>query len=64
MTSPRRSRGALTASQASAPAQVIVLESPWIERAATSVVGALGNGKGEARKSEKDQAGDHGALRA
>ena len=35
MTSPRRSRGAVTASHASAPAHVIVLDSPWIRRAAT-----------------------------
>ena len=52
MTAPRRSDGATTASQASAPAQVVVLENPWTKRAAPSVA-AL----------PQEKAGDDGALR-
>ena len=39
ISSPRRSRGVATVSQASAPAQVVVLEAPWTKRASPSAHG-------------------------
>ena len=39
ISSPRRSRGVATVSQASAPAHVTVLETPWTNRASPSVQG-------------------------
>ena len=39
ISSPRRSRGAANVSQANAPAQVIVLETPWTNRAMPSAHG-------------------------
>ena len=39
ISSPRRSRGVATVSQASAPAQVVVLETPWTNRASPSAQG-------------------------
>ena len=55
ISSPRRSRGVATVSQANAPAQVIVLEAPWTKRASPSAQGPFGSGEREARRSEQDR---------
>ena len=48
ISSPRRSRGAATVNQANAPAQVIVLEAPWTNRASPSAHGPSAAAKREA----------------
>ena len=52
-SSPRRSRGVATVSQASAPAHVVVLETPWTNRASPSAQGpsASANAKLDAASS-------------
>ena len=45
ISSPRRSRGVTTVSQASAPAQVTVLDTPWSNRARPSAHGPLAKAK-------------------
>ena len=45
ISSPRRERGAATVSQASAPAQVVVLEKPWTKRARPSAHGPAASAK-------------------
>ena len=53
ISSPRRSRGVATVSQAKAPAQVVVLEAPWTNRASPSAQGpsAAANAKLDAASS-------------
>ena len=63
ISSPRRSRGEATVSQASAPAQVTVLEKPWTKRASAERRRPVGDGEAEARQTEEDETGEHGELR-
>ena len=63
MTSPRRSRGAVTEIHASAPAQVAVLGDPLDEPCAAERECAVGCGEGEARHGEEEKASDDCSLR-
>ena len=63
ISSPRRSRGAATVSQARAPAQVIVLEAPWTKPGEPERPRALGGGERKAGCGEEGEPGDDGALR-
>ena len=63
ITSPRRSRGAVTEIHASAPAQVAVLAIPWTNRAppSASALSAAANAKLD--DGEQEKARDDGSLR-
>ena len=62
-SSPRRSRGVATVSQAKAPAQVIVLEAPWTNRASPSAHGPSAAANAKLASSEQREAGDDRTLR-
>ena len=53
ISSPRRSRGAATVNQANAPAQVIVLEAPWTNRASPSAQGPSAAAKAKLAKARR-----------
>ena len=53
ISSPRRSRGAATVSQANAPAHVIVLETPWTNRARPSVQGPSAAAKAKLARASR-----------
>ncbi len=63
ITSPRRSRGAVTEIQASAPAQVAVLAIPWMNRAPPSASALSASANAKLATARRMQPADDGALR-
>ena len=63
ISSPRRSRGVATVSQASAPAQVVVLEKPWTNRASPSAQGPSAAANAKLETARRTRPATTGGLR-
>ena len=64
ISSPRRDRGAATVSHASAPAQVVVLEKPWTNRARPSAHGPEASAKPKLASASSVRPSDDRSLGA